>query len=309
MTIQILKKALAQMMQDLSFIKQHNLSLMVNKNAAVYNFKESREIQVQNSVRNSLKTIMTVVKGIDAEIAIKARMESLVKDMEFSFCKNKVDDFIAQADHLASYAAAIEEQMMSEQPRVKTIQRPRNLPADIMEEVNADIEELEKAYKAGCYRSSVILCGRIIEACLHRKVFEVTGNDYLEKNPGIGLGKVIALLKERNVEVDPALNQQIHLINQVRIFSVHTKQQPFRPTKEQAYGAGKEASQQGKAWPIKPFKTDLSGYDRIFVGSPVWFSMPAPEMTLMPASAASVAPMADSSPACASSIFASLKPI
>ena len=50
-----------------------------------------------------------------------------------------------------------------------------------------------------------------------------------------------------------------------------------RPTKEQAYGAGKAASMEGKSWPIKPFKTDLSGCDRIFVGSPVWFSMPAPE--------------------------------
>lgn len=50
-----------------------------------------------------------------------------------------------------------------------------------------------------------------------------------------------------------------------------------RPTREQAYGAGKEASLQGKAWPIKPFKTDFSGYSRIFVGCPVWFGMPPPE--------------------------------
>ena len=50
-----------------------------------------------------------------------------------------------------------------------------------------------------------------------------------------------------------------------------------KPTKEQASGPGKEASQQGKAWPIKPFKTDLSAYDRIFVGCPVWFSMPTPQ--------------------------------
>jgi flavorubredoxin len=50
-----------------------------------------------------------------------------------------------------------------------------------------------------------------------------------------------------------------------------------KPTNEQAFGAGKEASQQGKSWPIKPFKKDLSGYNRIFVGSPVWFGMPTPE--------------------------------
>ena len=49
-----------------------------------------------------------------------------------------------------------------------------------------------------------------------------------------------------------------------------------KPTKEQAFGAGKEASIKGESWPIKPFKTDLSAYDRIFVGNPVWFSMPPP---------------------------------
>jgi flavodoxin len=50
-----------------------------------------------------------------------------------------------------------------------------------------------------------------------------------------------------------------------------------RPTSDQAYGAGEGASREGKSWPIKPFKTDLSGYSRIFVGCPVWFGMPTPQ--------------------------------
>jgi flavodoxin len=50
-----------------------------------------------------------------------------------------------------------------------------------------------------------------------------------------------------------------------------------KPTREQAFGAGKEASLQGKSWPIKPFNKDLSSYSRIFVGCPVWFGMPTPE--------------------------------
>lgn len=49
------------------------------------------------------------------------------------------------------------------------------------------------------------------------------------------------------------------------------------PTRDEAYGAGKEAALQGKAWPIKPFKTDLTDYKRVFVGCPVWFSMPTPQ--------------------------------
>jgi len=50
-----------------------------------------------------------------------------------------------------------------------------------------------------------------------------------------------------------------------------------KPTQDQAYREGKTASLEGKAWPIKPFNTDWSGYNRIFVGSPVWFGRPTPE--------------------------------
>jgi len=49
-----------------------------------------------------------------------------------------------------------------------------------------------------------------------------------------------------------------------------------RPTKDEAYTAGKDAAKQGKSWPVKPFNKDVSAYDRIFVGCPVWFGMPTP---------------------------------
>ncbi len=64
--------------------------------------------------------------------------------------------------------------------------------------------------------------------------YDATGVDILEKNPGIGLGNLIAKLREKNVNLDPALTQQIHLINNVRIFSVHKKQQAFMPSQGQA---------------------------------------------------------------------------
>ena len=51
-----------------------------------------------------------------------------------------------------------------------------------------------------------------------------------------------------------------------------------RPSKLKAYSSGGLAAKQGKAWPIKPFNTDLSGYDRVFIGCPVWFGMPAPQL-------------------------------
>ncbi|MBD3361187.1 DUF4145 domain-containing protein, partial [Candidatus Woesearchaeota archaeon] len=103
----------------------------------------------------------------------------------------------------------------------------------VKDELNADMEEMHRCFNAGCYRSAIILCGRILETALHRKYFEVTGNDLLEKAPGIGLGSLIAKLSDKKVELDPALGNQIHLINQVRIHSVHKKQKPFTPTKTQ----------------------------------------------------------------------------
>jgi len=109
-----------------------------------------------------------------------------------------------------------------------------DLPGEISENIKADVEELERCFYAGCYRSSIVLCGRIMETALHRKYFEITGNDALEKEPGIGLGKLIARMSENNIRLDPALPQQIHFINQARIFSVHTKQEAFMPNKNQA---------------------------------------------------------------------------
>ena len=108
-----------------------------------------------------------------------------------------------------------------------------NISKDVKTEVEADISELKDCYVNGCYRSAVILCGRLLEVALHRKYYDVTGRDILEKSPGIGLGNLIRKLVEKEVKLDPGLSQQVHLINNVRIFSVHKKQEVFRPTKAQ----------------------------------------------------------------------------
>lgn len=107
-------------------------------------------------------------------------------------------------------------------------------PFEIKEEIEADIHEAQTCYSANAYRACIILCGRILETALLRKYFDVTGRDLLETAPGIGLGKTIAKLQEANVTLDPGLTQQIHLINNVRIFSVHKKQTHFAPSQQQA---------------------------------------------------------------------------
>ncbi len=108
-----------------------------------------------------------------------------------------------------------------------------NIPALIKPDLDADIQELQRCFHNQCYRSAVILCGRIIETALHWKYFDSTGFDLLEKSPGMGLGSLIAKLREKNIELDPAVQQQIHLVNQVRVFSVHKKQEAFLPSEDQ----------------------------------------------------------------------------
>jgi len=109
-----------------------------------------------------------------------------------------------------------------------------NLPIEIKDDIFFDLAEIERCFNAEAYRSSMILCGRVLETALHRKYYDSTGKDLLETSPGIGLGSIISKLKESGIEIDPAITQQIHLINNVRIFSVHKKQAPFQPSKEQA---------------------------------------------------------------------------
>ena len=109
------------------------------------------------------------------------------------------------------------------------------LPAEIKSDLLADIDELNKCFSSGCYRSASILCGRVLETVLHRKYFEATGNDLLETSSGLGLGNLIAKLGEKGVKLDPGIANQVHLINQVRIHSVHKKQDAFTPSKIQTH--------------------------------------------------------------------------
>ena len=124
--------------------------------------------------------------------------------------------------------------LAAEEPEQKrrSFKMPK-LPNDIKEDVVADLQEIQKCLNSECYRSAVILCGRVMETALHRKYYEATGNDLLEKAPGTGLGTLIAKLSEHGVKLDPGLPNQIHLINQIRVFSVHTKKESFSPSKTQ----------------------------------------------------------------------------
>ncbi|MFH1823588.1 MAG: hypothetical protein ABH817_02645 [archaeon] len=109
-----------------------------------------------------------------------------------------------------------------------------NLPEEIKKEARANFEELKTCFENKCYRSVLILCGTLLEISLHRKYFDLTKIDLLEKAPDLGLGKLILKLREKGFEFDPGISQQIHLINQLRVYTVHKKHQVFTPSHAQA---------------------------------------------------------------------------
>ena len=170
--------------------------------------------------------VLTSLKLVEKE-ALKAQDPAISKLMTQL---NETQDLVKLdllADELLGLAA-------SEDSQKSFIPKKPKVPSDIRDDVNADLDEIERCMKSQCYRSAVILCGRLLETALHRKYYEVTKNDLLEKSPGIGLGNLVAKLADNNVKLDPALGNQIHLINQIRIHSVHQKQNAFRPSAIQA---------------------------------------------------------------------------
>lgn len=195
----------------------------------VYDYKTKKEEYYRTAVSTAVEILKSKASGLSGVACNSpdtvSRIDSVMKIIK------EIDSYSNKG---ASASRILELISGMGSPSSERLARPKKLPLDIRDEVIADIEEMEKCLQAGCLRSTVILCGRLLETALHRKYFEVTGNDALEKSPGIGLGNLIAKLKEQNVELDPALTNQVHLINQVRISSVHVKKDAFRPSAQQA---------------------------------------------------------------------------
>lgn len=184
--------------------------------------KEAARVEFFSAVRS----VASEASSVEADVSTLQLLHRLVGQLSGA---KGVEECRRVVDELSGVAARLKPKVVP-LPMLDAL----CLPSDIREEVVADVDEAQKCFGAGCYRSVVILCGRLLETALHRKYFEVTGNDLLETAPGIGLGNVVAKMTEKNIVLDPALSNQIHLINQVRVFSVHKKSQPFNPSAEQA---------------------------------------------------------------------------
>lgn len=208
----------------------------VDPEKAIYNFDKKKEQYFIDAVhtnkrvlRQDSQKLKDAISHNPANEVPAVKMLVLVNQLEKEEDLNKMKDIISMIQLLYSQLN------LPPESDVLKMSRKLSFPEEIREEMHADLKELDLCFRNGCLRSATIICGRLLETALHRKYFEETGVDLLEKSPGIGLGKIIAHFDEKKIHIDPALKQQIHLINQVRIFSVHKKQETFYPSPEQAH--------------------------------------------------------------------------
>lgn len=231
------QNSLTNLQNSISSAIKNNIDLnkKPDNEKALYNYKEKQKIYNLNSLNSNLKLVksdsLTLPQLTKHDIRNQQYINQILglipelESKDLSKLNKTVKELLSLAKQLNSPKQDLE----------KTFSVPANIPADIKSDIKSDIEELNKCFSNDCYRSSIILCGRLLETALHRKYYELTKNDLLEKSPGIGLGNIIAKLKEKNISLDPAITNQIHLINQVRVYSVHKKKEAFNPTKQQTH--------------------------------------------------------------------------
>ncbi|MEM4242811.1 MAG: DUF4145 domain-containing protein [Candidatus Woesearchaeota archaeon] len=199
--------------------RKESISLAPEKPGCFKDFMSQRREQLRRAVYTAMSTLTKESAGV-----LQGRASKIVQEMQITQDLQKLGEL---ADELLELVA-------DEPPQGSFVVRRPRVPFEIHDDIQADIEEIKKCMENNCYRSAVILCGRILETALHRKYFDVTKNDLLEKSPGLGLGNLVAKLSEQGIKLDPALGNQIHLINQVRIHSVHQKNDAFKPNQSQA---------------------------------------------------------------------------
>lgn len=201
----------------------------------IYDFGKSRANYYVQTGRTKLeemrKEIISSSKHAK-DIQKVSRILQALDRIEELYDQKDIEQIRKLVDRIAEDYAGLEfGQEKSQEPLLDL----KALPANIEGELKEDLSELQKCFGSGCYRASIILCGRMLEIALHHLYFEKTGNDLLETAPGIGLGKVIAKLAEKGIDMGPGINEQVHLINKVRVCSVHKKKEPFSPSREQTH--------------------------------------------------------------------------
>jgi hypothetical protein len=232
-----IKQSSKRFLDEVETLISENIDLRsLDSKKAIFDYKKKKSQYYLNNLKNAFNQLHQDI--LELPLLAKENAENrpivetilnLFEAMKPYYEKKELEKLLGYAQKLSDSSQKLH---MSHQHKF-SINIPK-LPVDITSEVSADLREIEKCFNNDCLRSSIILCGRILETSLHRKYYEATGIDLLEKAPGMGLGKLIAKLQEKAVDLPSGLKQQVHLINQVRIYTVHKKQTAFIPSKQQA---------------------------------------------------------------------------
>jgi hypothetical protein len=207
------------------------------KKYETFDYEEKQRAYLKREIELKAKKIIDLLNKPDSKnISFLKKLDEFQRN--FEEVQKEINKFSPES---LEKSVDLIERILEKFPEQEKIENKEftlpQLPKEIKQEIQSDFEELLICFENNCFRSSLILCGKILEIALHRKYFEVTGKDLLEKSPDIGLGNLLAKMRESNISFDPGLPQQIHLINQLRVFSVHKKAQAFQPSKEQAKAA------------------------------------------------------------------------
>jgi hypothetical protein len=194
----------------------------------------------ENYLIISLENLLKKISNDSWKFALKINNKEivlLILNLSINIEKFSLENIKIIEKNIFNLSEIISKLELNNENKINDALIPSNIkvPNAISEEINSDLNEMKKCFSYGLYKSTVILCGRILEVSLHRKYFELTNHDILETQPGIGLGKLVAKLSEKKISFDPGINEQIHLINKIRVQSVHKKHEHFMPSKEQAY--------------------------------------------------------------------------
>jgi hypothetical protein len=229
-----LKEAILEVKEIINNILSRKIDFNSKIISDDFNFRQREREYYSKELETSMKKLETILSEsfIVAPFEKRVLMESAekIKELKSMINAKRFLESVVLIETIFSIAPNVK---VSEDDLPKSQFSLPYIPKDIYSEVKASFDELVKCFEHNCHRSAIILCGRILEITLHRKYFEATNLDLLEKSPDIGLGNLVMKFKEKGIELDPGLSNQIHLINQLRVASVHKKKQPFNPSMNQ----------------------------------------------------------------------------
>ncbi|MBW2986927.1 hypothetical protein KY336_00100 [Candidatus Woesearchaeota archaeon] len=218
------------MLNNLSELKKCIRLGTEKKSSSLHDFNSTRAQYYKNLGKTKLNELLSQINDLPKSNQIMEITNLLLEIIDKYPDQHDQEELKSKIEKIEGLINSLE---MKEKQKIR-FDLPV-IPASIKPELLSDMEEMQLCFDNGCYKAAVILSAKILEASLHRAYYEKTGKDLIETSPGIGLGKIVAKLSDQGIDLGPGTNEQIHLINKVRISSVHKQNTVFQPSKEQAH--------------------------------------------------------------------------